>query len=185
MVSRRLGLLAAGSTALLACLLGAADAQGACPTLTTRVTLPKTVIGGRAANLRIKLTNTGAAAINDAGLGLTLPGAVTCKTVKVSPKPATAPAFQQQGSQLVWTGLGVNAKKALTLRIKLQVGRSAGDHNVAPKRTHGFGYKASSLWNTTIGVATWRGPINNPSCLATQSVKVRGEERISAIDACL
>jgi hypothetical protein len=165
----RLALLAA--MALLGFLLGAADAQG-CPSFASKIGVRKTVAGGKLATLKIKMTNKGAATVNDAGLALTLPSGLGYQSVKVFPKPAVAPTFQQQGNTVAWAGLEIGARKTRRFRIKLRVDKSAGDNAAAPKRAISGGFKPTSLFSATIGVTTFTGPIGTQACPVTQSVTV-------------
>ena len=186
---RRVGYRAAAAV-LLACLLGATDAAG-CPTLATKASIRKSVAGGKPATLSSKMVNNGAQAISDAGLALTLPTGFSYTNVRATPKPALAPAFEQQGNMVAWTGITIASGKARAFRIKLGVDKSAGDTAVPPK--HGSG-KPSNLFGATIGVATFTGPVDNQLCLVPQSVKVRCmpstgkmamRDRASAYDASL
>lgn len=173
----RLSLLAA--TALL---LAGADAQ-ACPNLATKAALRRTVAGGRMTTLTVKVANRNPAAVNDVGLGLELPTGITYQGVKVSPKPASTPAFQQTGQALAWTGLTLSGRKTTTFRLKLGVDQCAGDalvpskHNktAKPHRELAFGI-GTALYSTTITLATFTGSASAtpPSCLASQELKVSG-----------
>jgi hypothetical protein len=98
-----------------------------------------------------------------------LPNGATYTSVKVSPKPSVAPVFQQQGSMVAWTGLSIQAKKTSTFRVKLAFDKCAGDDAVPPKRASG---KPTGLFNATVGVSTFTGPVDNQACVVIQHTKV-------------
>jgi uncharacterized repeat protein (TIGR01451 family) len=156
---RRFLLLAA--TAFLPGLLGAhADT---CPTLTTKTSIRKALAGGKTATLTAKVTNKGMAAVTNAGLALVLPSGVTYSSVKVTPKPATAPTLVQDGALVAWVGLSVGAKKTLTARVKLNADTCAGGDAVPPKTANG---KATGLYEATIGVTTFTGTDPEGTCVS-------------------
>lgn len=74
---------------------------------------------------------------------------------------------------IAWTGLRMDAKKTRAFRIKLAFDKCAGGDPVPSKHA-----KANAtLFDGTLGVATFTGPVDTPSCLVAKDVVVRGGRR--------
>lgn len=175
MPARDLLFLGAAMALALASLLDGANAAPSCPSFITKASIRKMVAGGKMATLMLKVTNKGATTVNDAGISVMLPNGVTYHSVRVSPKLATAPTFEQENSMIAWTGLQMAAKKTRSFRIKLAFNKCAGGDPVPSM--HAKANVTSRLFDGTFTVATFTGPNDSPSCLVFKGVKVRADEK--------
>lgn len=170
--------LGAAMALMLAAFLDGANA--ACPSFATKASIRKMVVGGKMATLTLKVTNQDSAAVTDAGLSVMLPNGVTYHSVRVSPKLATAPTFEQGDGMIAWTDLRMDGKKTRTFRIKLAFDKCAGGDPVPSKHTNGkqrqLASATSSLFDGTLSVATFTGPVDTPSCLVYKDVAVRTDK---------
>ena len=163
-------------------------AAAQCPVLHTKTGLRKTINGGKTVTLTVKVTNRGSA-FNDGGFALQLSFGVAYKSVKISPKLATAPTFEQDDNgMVVWAGIAMHAKKTRTFRVKLAFDKCAGDDPVPSKhnkttKAHRELFDGSSMFSTGIGVATFTGPIDDMQCMVSKTVPV--SHGVKATDGAL
>ena len=157
LLARLLLVLALGAAGPLRTARAATAAD--CPLLETKLALPKGILGGTEATLMVKVTNHGAAAVPDAGLGVTLPWGVVLKGMRVSPELPTARLTVDPYGGVAWTDLGLAPGKTYTFRITLRFEKCTPERIVMQ-----------------VGTFTGRGPTQR--CLQTTARKVsQGEGR--------